>query len=214
MRSRLENFSLPSWPVLLYWSVLLGALYTFVELAEEVYEKEGFFFDQPILTWLNVHQSPALSALFLALSFIGSVFVLGPLTLALVATLWRRSRRSAVFLALGLGGAVILNYAFKALLARARPDLFPQLTPAPGFAFPSGHTMASTGFFLTLYLIVRRLAPRYQELAATAGLLLTLGVGLSRSYLQVHYPSDVLAGWILSSAWVSGVNLWYARARG
>jgi membrane-associated phospholipid phosphatase len=214
MRSRLRHLPLPSWPVLLYWGALLGALYAFVELAEEVYEKEGFFFDQPILTWLNVHQSPPLTALFVALSFVGSVFVLGPLTLALVAALWQRSRRAAVFLVLGLGGAVALNYTVKALLARARPDLFPQLSPVGGFAFPSGHTMASTGFFLTLYLIVRRVAPRRQGLAATLGLLLMLGIGLSRNYLQVHYPSDVLAGWALSSAWVLGVNLWYARARG
>ena len=214
MRSRLRHLPLPSWPVLLYWGALLGGLYAFVELAEEVYEKEGFFFDQPVLTWLNVHQSAPLTALFIALSFVGSVFVLGPLTLALVAALWPRSRRAAVFLVLGLGGAVALNYTVKALLARARPDLFPQLSPVGGFAFPSGHTMASTGFFLTLYLIVRRVAPRWQGLAATLGLLLTLGIGLSRNYLQVHYPSDVLAGWALLSAWVLGVNLWYARARG
>ncbi len=214
MLSRLRHLPLPSWPVLLYWGALLGALYAFVELAEEVYEKEGFSFDQPILTWLNSHQSPPLTTLFLALSFIGSVFFLGPLTLALVAALWQRSQRSAVFLILGVGGAVALNFAFKALLARVRPDLFPQLSPVGGFAFPSGHTMASTGFFLTLFLIVRRLAPRWQGVAATVGLLLTLGIGLSRNYLQVHYPSDVLAGWALSSAWVLGVNLPYARARG
>lgn len=214
MLSRLRHLPLPSWPVLLYWGALLGALYTFVELAEEVYEKDGFFFDQPVLTWLNSHQSPPLTTLFLALSFLGSVFCLGPLTLALVAALWRRSRRAAIFLVIGPGGAVALNYVCKVLLARTRPDLFPQLSPVGGFAFPSGHTMASTGFFLTLFLIVRRLAPRWQGVAATVGLLLTLGIGLSRNYLQVHYPSDVLAGWALSSAWVLGVNFWYARARG
>lgn len=214
MLSRLRHVPLPSWPILLYWGALLGSLHAFVELAEEVYEKEGFFFDQPILTWLNSHQSTPLTTLFLALTFIGSVFFLGPLTLALVAALWRRSQRSAVFLVLGVGGAVALNYVFKAVLARVRPGLFPRLSPASGFAFPSGHTMASTGFFLTLYLIVRRVAPRWQGVTATVGFLLTLGIGVSRNYLQVHYPSDVLAGWALSSAWVLGVNLWYARARG
>lgn len=214
MFSQLKRLPLPSWPVVLYWVVLLGALYAFVELAQDVYEQEGFPFDQALLTWLYVHQSPLWTRLALTLSFIGSIFVLGPLALALVSGLWRQSRRAAVFLALGLGGAVALNYGFKLLLARTRPELFAQLSPETSFSFPSGHAMGSSAFFLALFLIVRRLYPGRQVLSAGLGLHLTLGISLSRPYLQVHYPSDIVAGWALSSAWVLGVNLWYAGSTG
>lgn len=155
MFSQLKRLPLASWPIVFCWAVLLGTLYAFVELAEEVYEPEGFFFDRAALTWLYARQSPLWTRLSLTLSFVGSMFVLGPVAVALVCGLWRWTRRAAVFLPLSLGGAVALNYGFKLLLARARPALFAQLN---------------------------------------------------------HYPSDILAGWALSSAWVLGVNPWYARA--
>lgn len=205
--------------MLLYWALLLGALYLFGSLAGEVYEREGFFFDGPLLTFLDTHQTPALTAAAQFFSFVGSVYLLGPLGLLLVATLvaWlgRRSRRTVIFLVLGAGGAVALNYLFKAVFARTRPELYPQLSPVGGYSFPSGHTMASTAFFLTLYLILRQLRPRLAPAVGALGLLLSVAipvaVGVSRMYLQVHYPSDVLAGWALSSAWVLGVRLWYVR---
>ncbi len=108
---------------------------------------------------------------------------------------------------------MLLNVLFKLFFARVRPALFEQLTPAPGFAFPSGHAMGSAAFFLALYLLAREFVPRWRWLAAVLGVLLTLGIGLSRLVLQVHYPSDVLAGWVLSAAWVLGVNSWYAHPR-
>lgn len=73
--------------------------------------------------------------------------------------------------------------------------------------------MGSTAFFLALYLVARRVAPRLQWLIGVLGLILVLGIGLSRAYLQVHYPSDVAAGWMLSTIWALGVHLWYASNR-
>ncbi len=70
--------------------------------------------------------------------------------------------------------------------------------------------MGSAAYFLALYLLAQQRSPRW--LAAVTGVLFTLAIG-SRLVLQVHYPSDVLAGWALSAAWVLGVNLVYARAR-
>ena len=202
---------LPYRYLLLYAGVLLASLYVFAELAGEVFEKERFAFDAPLLVWFHGLVSPPVTALALGLTFIGSVYVLAPLGIVLLALLWRRSRRAAVFFALGFGGAVALNLVVKAFFARVRPDLFAQLSPESSFSFPSGHTMGSTAFFLALFLIVRQLMPRWQGWMALLGLVLTLGIGLSRLYLQVHYPSDILAAWALSSAWVLGLNVWYAR---
>ena len=199
--------------LLVYWASLLGALYLFAELADEVYERERLNFDEPILVWLNGVASPPLTTLALALSFIGSVYVLTPLLLIILVWLWRLSKRSSLFFFVGFVGAVGLNYASKAFFGRVRPDLFAQLSPEDYFSFPSGHAMGGAAFFLALYFVVRQHAPKWQWFALAVGLLLALGIGLSRPYLQVHYPSDILAGWALSTLWVLGVNLWYVRVR-
>lgn len=201
--------------LLVYWGALLGALWLFVRFAGEVYEHEGFFFDAPVLNWFGAHSKPWLIGTAQALSTFGSPPVLGLFVSASVLFLGLRLRqpRAAVFFALSLGGAMLLNVLFKLFFARARPALFDHLTPAPGYSFPSGHAMGSAAFFLALYLLVARLFPRWRALAGVLGVLFTLGIGVSRLVLQVHYPSDVLAGWALSAAWVLGVYLVYARPR-
>ena len=99
----------------------------------------------------------------------------------------------------------------KVVLTRPRPELFPDVnywqTASP--SFPSGHATGSAVFALTLWFVVRRLAPEWQGLAGVLGLLFCLSVSASRLYLQVHYPSDILAGLALGSGWVLGVNALY-----
>ena len=210
-RLRQKLGDVPWLALLVYAGVLFGALYLFAVLAGEVYEKERFAFDAPILTWLDAVSNPALTVLAQSFSFVGSVYVLGPVALLLLFLFWRNSRRAAVFFGLGFGGALALNLTAKAFFARARPDLFEALSHATNYSFPSGHTMGSTAFFLALYLATREVFPGQRVWAGLAGLVLALGISLSRPYLQVHYPSDILAGWGLSTAWVLGVNAWYSR---
>jgi membrane-associated phospholipid phosphatase len=200
--------------LLLYWGSLLALLYLFAELAGNVYRHERIHFDEPILTWLHSLITPPLTTLASILSFIGSVYVLAPALFLVVLGVWRVSKRSALFFMIAFGGAVALNFAAKAFFTRLRPELFAQLSPEQSFSFPSGHTMASSAFFLALYFLVRHHAPKWQWLAAFVGFSFTLGISLSRPYLQVHYPSDILVGWALSTLWVLEVNLlWYARTR-
>lgn len=201
--------------LLIYWGVLLAALFLFGQFAGEVYEKEGFFFDAPILNWFTAHQTSWLVGTAQAFSTFGSPPVLGGVTAVAVLLLWfrLRERSASLFLTLGLGGAMLINVLFKLFFARVRPALSQHLTPAPGYSFPSGYAMGSAAFFLALYLLTERLFPRWRWVAGIIGVLGTLGIGVSRLVLQIHYPSDVLAGWALSAAWVLGVNLIYARPR-
>ena len=197
--------------LLAYWACLGGALYLFAELAGEVSEHEGFFFDAPILSWFAAHQTFKLVSTAQALSLLFAPVMLALVSAGIAIALGKKHLRDSLFLALSLGGATLLNVFFKLFFERLRPSVAERLTPAPGFLFPSGHAMASAAFSLGLYLLIRRLYPRYQWGIAFVGVLLTFLVGLSRLDLQVHYPSDVLAGWALAVAWVLGVNLWYAR---
>lgn len=209
-----RRLPLPSWTNLLYWGLLLVLLYLFAELADEAHDLESIAFDAPILAWLNGHRTAFLTRAALFLDVVGSVYTLGPLSVLVAAWLWRRSRRAAVFLVLGVAGALGLNLTAKVLVGRLRPELFDRLSIAPGYSFPSGHTMVSTAFLGSLLLISWRFLPRYRLFIAAASILLIVSVGVSRSYLQVHYPSDVVAGWLLSTAWVLGLNGWFRRGRG
>ncbi len=200
-----------SWRLLLYWGILLGGLWAFAELTDQIYEKQGFFFDVPVLTWFYGFVSPTLTQIALALSTVGGLEVMIALSTLLIIFLWFKSHREAVFFAVSMVGASVIMGLTKVVLARPRPELFPDVnywqTASP--SFPSGHATGSAVFALTLFFVVRRLAPKWQWLAGTLGLLFCLSVSASRLYLQVHYPSDVLAGIALGAGWVLGVNALY-----
>jgi len=117
------------------------------------------------------------------------------LALVLCMIWWQAGRRpDAIVLALGLAVSAALGQALKHIFARPRPDLLPWLTVTHGWSFPSGHTLnAVTLAGLLAWLIGRRLGGwRRRAFAVSVGLWAVL-VGLSRVYLGVHYPSDVLA---------------------
>jgi membrane-associated phospholipid phosphatase len=205
-----------SWRLLLYWGLLVGGLWAFAELADEIYERQGFFFDEPVLVWFYGLITPLRTDVALALSTVGGVEVMIGLSVLLTVLLWFRSHREAVFFAVSMTGASVIMGLTKVVLARPRPELFPDVdywqTASP--SFPSGHATGSAAFALTLFFVVRRLAPRWQVLAGVFGVLFCLAVSASRLYLQVHYPSDILAGLALGSGWVLGVNaLYYYQTR-
>ena len=123
--------------------------------------------------------------------------VLTALVLAVRRRFWAAFR---VVFASGVGGIVVVS--LKALFARARP--MEQVIAATGYSFPSGHAFAATVFYGMLIALAWRLSERaWVRAAVTAlGLLVIVGVGLSRVYLNVHYVTDVAAGWLAGAAWL------------
>ena len=201
-----------SWRLLLYWGLLVGGLRAFAELADEIYDRQSFFpFDEPVLAWFYGLITPLRTDVALALSTVGGVEMMIGLSVLLTVLLWFRSHREAVFFAVSMAGASVIMGLTKVVLARPRPELFPDVdywhTASP--SFPSGHATGSAAFAVTLLFVVRHLAPRWQVLAGVFGTLFCLAVSASRLYLQVHYPSDILAGLALGSGWVLGVNVIY-----
>lgn len=194
----------------LLWLLLAGALIAFLDLAEDVYRNEGFSFDAPILAWLYAHRTPLLDQVMHLLSLSTSAKVLAPLSLVLLVWLWCRKKRWVLFL-LGVGGASTLNLLMKEAFARGRPHFFPALVPERDYSFPSGHAMGSMALALALGLVLTDVSPRLGWVVLSLGVLWSLLVGLSRLYLQVHYPSDVLAGFLVSAIWVVGLNLWTSK---
>jgi undecaprenyl-diphosphatase len=198
----------PRW-VYYYYGFLLVSLTLFGVLAQGVYQLRSFAFDDVILNWLSAQRTTSRDHLALALDVLGISYFLGFVITLMALFLWPRSRRSSIFVVLGFWGAIILNLIAKDLFNRTRPDLFEQLTPITNSSFPSGHAMGSFAFFLVCLLLTHYLSPRDTWITALFGSVFALAVGTSRLYLQVHYPSDVLAGWALSTAWVLGLGYWY-----
>src|SRR5690606_20385315 len=106
---------------------------------------------------------------------------------------WRRRFRESIFAAAALGGSALLNIATKQFFARARPALWESIAPETSYSFPSGHAMGSMTLAVVLVLLAWPTRWRWAALAAMA--FFVAMVGLSRMYLGVHYPSDILAGW-------------------
>ncbi|WP_243028721.1 phosphatase PAP2 family protein [Thermus albus] len=205
MKTVREAFQGRSWLLPLgLWGLFFLSLGALVALAEDVYEKEGFAFDLPLLAFFHGLQSPFLDHLALAITHSASAGVIIPLALVVTAAGYRLGLPWLDFL-LSFGGANLLDQAAKLAFARARPHLFPQLTPEHDFSFPSGHSVAALALVLGVYLLLRRRFPKAAALALSLGLPWAFLVGLSRVFLQVHYPSDVLAGWALATAWTLAV---------
>ncbi|WP_288481521.1 phosphatase PAP2 family protein [uncultured Deinococcus sp.] len=195
--------------------LLLGVLLPLLavaDLTEDIFREGGFAWDQTVLAWYRAHRTPELTRVAEALAVIGGVQVLPLITLAIVAGLYRAGARAhALFLALAVGGATLLNVVTKLIFQRPRPDVLEAVLREPGFSFPSGHAMANAAFGIAITLIFWRSRAGWP--VAVLGAVWAVLVGVSRNYLGVHYPSDVLAGALSSLVWVVGLYLLMGQFR-
>jgi len=173
------------------------------KIAGEIIEKEPIGFDIAILNWLHAHSNAFFDQFFLIVTELGGIIAVVLVTLFLTIYLWvyKKRRRAALTLAFGVGGAAAANIVLKALFQRERPSLWHPSVVETSFSFPSGHAMASAALIACLVVILWK--TKYRWFAVIGGAIIVALVGLSRLYLGVHYPSDVLAGWCASIAWVT-----------
>lgn len=164
--------------------------------------------DRESLLLANAMRSPWLDAAFQGLTWFGSLLVLLPLAMMAAVLLWRRGHRvEARFLIVALIGAAVIARLVKHLVQRPRPDLFPALVSETALSFPSAHALQSAAFAAAVLLILLRLGIRnWTKVALLLGAL-ELIVCTSRVYLQVHYPSDVIAGILAAACWVMGLRV-------
>lgn len=141
------------------------------------------------------------------LTALGSHTVLALLVLSVAALLIvERRRGDALWLILTTASAMLLSHGLKVLFSRARPELVDHLVVVVTPSFPSGHALLSAAVYLTLAALLGREVARPGLRRGLLGLavLLTLLIGISRIYLGVHWPSDVLGGWIIGALWAWG----------
>ena len=190
--------------------VLALAGSAFLSLADEVSEGQAAGLDRRVLMALragdgNEPVGPKWLQIAAAdLTAVGSIAVLALLVLT-VAGLFvaLRRRREALIVLVASTGGVAISQGLKQLFGRERPDVALRAVEAMNPSFPSGHAMLSAAVFLTLGVLCARYVRRKRVKAYIVGAAVTatLLVGITRVYLGVHWPSDVLAGWTLGAGW-------------
>ena len=191
-----------------------GALWAFIEILDEVVEGETRSIDEAILLGFRVPGNPAdpigepwFEEAMRDITALGSAPTLVIAVLAVVGFLMlSKAWRPAIFTLVASGGGLIVSSLLKYTVDRPRPDLVPHGNLIYTTSFPSGHSMMSAVVYLTLAALAARLIERrrLKGYALGVAMILTLLIGVSRIYLGVHWPSDVLAGWVAGAAWALG----------
>jgi len=198
-------------------AVLAFAAWAFIEIAGEVREGEVEAFDRAVLLWfrdpadLAVPRGPAwLEIAMVDLTTLGGTAVLVALVAAVLGFMLIAGRTGpALFTLLSIGGGTAFSQLLKALYDRPRPDLVDHLTVIHTASFPSGHATMATIVYLTLAAMIVRLVDTHalRVYVVVVAVVVSLVVGVSRIYLGVHWPTDVLAGWALGAGWAAGAWL-------
>jgi undecaprenyl-diphosphatase len=193
--------------------VLGTGLFAFIGIADEMLEGDTLRLDRWLLLALRASGDPGdplgppwLEEMFRDFTALGGIGVLSLLTLVSVGYLWLQGlRRVALFLLLAILGGLLLSLALKTGFDRPRPDLVSHGSMIYTSSFPSGHSMLAAVVYLTggALLAVVHTARRARVYLIGCAVLATLLVGVSRVYLGVHWPSDVLAGWAAGAAWAA-----------
>ena len=188
-----------------------AALWAFVEIADEVTAGDTITADERLLLAFRTEDDLSdpmgprwVEEMARDITGLGGVGILTFLTLASVAFLaLRGNRRTALYLLLAIGSGIAISMLLKAGFARPRPDLVPHGSYVYTSSFPSGHSMMSAITYLTLGAVLagaqssRRLKAFFLVVAG----ILTVTIGISRVYLGVHWPTDVLGGWTAGAGW-------------
>jgi membrane-associated phospholipid phosphatase len=185
-----------------------GALLLFGWVAEEVIKGDTNQFDATVRGTVHNHATPLLTTIMQGFSFLGSVtwVVIFGLLVACVCFYFKRPRIAA-FLGIAMAGASTLDYVLKLSFHRPRPVAFFGVTPS-SYSFPSGHALGSLCFYgiLAAVLSDRMRSGKQKFFVWLAAALLVAMIGLSRIYLGVHYPSDVIAGYLAGAVWITAVT--------
>ena len=215
-----------SFCVLLAASLALWfALWVFSEIVDDTPKGKFVGWDEPVLKLIrgteNTGQGSALiTGMARSVTWLGSsVFLTALSTVALIWLARQHSWRSASVLFIAAMGSLVVMTTLKWQFVRARPSVVTHLVDEKSWSFPSGHALCSAAIYIVLsVLLAGRLSTRWRQAAVVAAaFFLSFLIGLSRIYLGVHYPTDVLAGWSAGTAWAilcaGGLAWWEHHAR-
>lgn len=213
-----KRFVASEYIVLAAIAIASGCVWLFFNIADEVVDGDTREVDQAILNFFRVPGDPSriigptwLHEAVRDLTALGSGTVLTIIVAIVAMSLWMlREKHGAILIVVSTISGLIVSNLLKSVFGRERPD-FETVYATMTNSFPSGHSMLSAVTFLTLGALLARIVDRWRlkVFFFVVAVILTIGVGMSRVFLGVHFPSDVIAGWSLGAAWAL---LWSAIA--
>lgn len=208
-----NGFAFKELKILLVILFIIGGTWIFIELADEVSEGSTQDFDQVVVHSLRDTEDLSkpigpfwVKAFFSDITALGGGVVLSFLSLILAVYFFLiKNYRSLVLVLIAAMGGGAIGFLLKEVFMRPRPDIIIRLTEATSYSFPSGHSMMSAVVYLSLAAILSRnlVQLKLRVFVISVALFLTFFIGVSRIYLGVHYPTDVLGGWSAGLAWAS-----------
>lgn len=183
------------------WCLLFICLIIFLFILENVYDNEIATFDMNIYNQIILTKNSSISNVFKIITEFGSAKVL--ILIALMSIFILKNKKISIAICINLASIGLLNQVLKRIVQRPRPEGF-RLVEESGYSFPSGHSMASMAFYgLIIYFVYKNIKnKKIRNLICIILSLLILLIGISRIYLGVHYASDVVAGFLLSIAYL------------
>lgn len=187
-------------------AIAMLSLFIFGWLGNEVLRGETLHFDQTVRGWVHQFASPGMTRAMSFFSLLGYNVLIVEMLIAFGIFAWLRWRRAAAWLAVAMAGALALDTTLKFAYHRVRPEAFFGVSPH-SYSFPSGHALCSFCFYGVLAGLwsARTKALHWRILIWTLAAFLVIAIGISRIYLGVHYPSDVLGGYLGAAVWVGTV---------
>lgn len=196
------------------WCIIGGALICFGFIAYQV-ASGTIAFDESLRHWVYDHRSPLLSAIFIPVTYMGNWQTITVLALILLVIPATRRKIGFPFTVISLSSTVVYKLV-KSIFQRPRPEMEVRLIPQGGYSFPSGHSMNCIVCCGILIYLIRRYCPNKKAaniLTALLGILI-IGIGTSRVYVGVHFPTDVLGGWSLGLAFLLVSIIMLEKIRG
>lgn len=179
-------------------------IYLVAQISDEVLEQEAFAFDQTILLWIHSFASPTLDRIMLLITSFNNPDLVSIIAgVALIMLLWKQCYSEAKIFAINCAGGVILSYGLKSVFGKARPDLWQSSIKEISFSYPSGHALGSTVLYGFLAYLFATRFPQFSGLIYLLAVILIGAIGLSRLYLGVHWPTDILGGYGIGFLWLT-----------
>lgn len=204
MQNLKKNISIP-----LLSAALSLAVFSIIALS--ISDNQIHRFDDSLITWIQGMESQGMTRWMELFTWIGSGIPVVIITILSMVVLYvfLRHRRELLFLGCVIAGSAILNSLLKLMFQRARPTIH-RIIEVSGYSFPSGHSMAAFSLYGGLAFLIWKHIPTAagRVLMIIVSAMFILMIGMSRIYLGVHYPSDVVGGYFMSGCWLA-VCIWF-----